>query len=314
MQITPADGEADRGAERRQHLHRRGPRRPRHQHPLRHLLPALSDREVRRQQDRGARRLQRGGDQRRCLGRLRSLAGTTSSSTRPGNTSTACSKSRRITPTTTARSWDLSRVCGREAGVREGILIALACAAALSAGLASSSATAAPRARPSIIGGAAANPAQWTFAAAIFRKGHLHCGGSVISPTRVLTAAHCVLGFDLASFAVIANRPDLRSGASGEVLGVASARIHPDYESTGLHDVAVLNLSRPTTAAPDRPDERRRGRRDHPGRRAAQGRRLGSAESPRACGSPRSSGRPPRGCGTVAAASRPTPATSSTRR
>ena len=130
-----------------------------------------------------------------------------------------------------------------------GILIVLTGAALLGAGLGSSSADAAPRARAAIIGGGAANPAQWSFAVAIYRKERLHCGGSVISPTRVLTAAHCILGFDLGSFAVIANRPDLRSG-TGEVIGVASARIHPDFESTGLHDVAVLNLSRPTTAAP----------------------------------------------------------------
>jgi trypsin len=133
---------------------------------------------------------------------------------------------------------------------RQGILIALACAAALSAMLATPSANGAPRARPAIIGGGAANPAQWTFATAIFRKGRLHCGGSVISPTRVLTAAHCVLGFDLANLAVIANRPDLRSSTGGEVVGVASARIHPDFEATGIHDVAVLNLSRPTTVPP----------------------------------------------------------------
>jgi secreted trypsin-like serine protease len=133
----------------------------------------------------------------------------------------------------------------------QGILIAVACAAAINAML-PSSASSAPRARASIIGGRAAIPSQWPFAIAIYRKRHLHCGGSVISATKVLTAAHCVLGFNLASFAVIANRPNLRTRGTGEVLGVASARIHPAYESTGFHDVAVLNLSQPTTAAPVR--------------------------------------------------------------
>jgi trypsin len=131
----------------------------------------------------------------------------------------------------------------------QGILIALACAAALSA-LLPSSASSAPRAQASIIGGRGAIPAQWPFAVAIYRKGHLHCGGSVISATEVLTAGHCVLGFNLANFTVIANRPDLRRQGVGEVLGVASARIHPSYESTGFNDVAVLNLAQPTSAAP----------------------------------------------------------------
>jgi trypsin len=106
------------------------------------------------------------------------------------------------------------------------------------------------RAHRSIVGGAPADATQWPYAVAIYRKGHLHCGGAVIGPTKVLTAAHCVDGFNLANFTVIAGRPDLRDAASGEILTVASGRVHPDFEETGLHDVAVLNLAQPTSVTP----------------------------------------------------------------
>jgi secreted trypsin-like serine protease len=130
------------------------------------------------------------------------------------------------------------------------LLAALACASALTAVAGPPGAAAAPRARSSIVGGAPADPAQWPYAVAIFRKGHMHCGGSVIGPTEVLTAAHCVAGFNLANFQVIVGRPNLRDQAAGQVIGVSSGRVHPDFEQTGLHDVAVLNLSQPTGASP----------------------------------------------------------------
>src|SRR3954451_13208258 len=130
------------------------------------------------------------------------------------------------------------------------LMAALACACAMTAVAAPPGAAGAPRARSSIVGGAAANPAEWPYAAAIFRKGHMHCSGSVIEPTKVLTAAHCVAGFNLANFQVIVGRPNLRDQATGQIIGVASGRVHPDFEQTGLHDVAVLNLSQPTSAAP----------------------------------------------------------------
>jgi secreted trypsin-like serine protease len=109
--------------------------------------------------------------------------------------------------------------------------------------------SAAPRAHSSIVGGTPADPAQWPSAVAIFRKGHLHCTGSVIGPTKVLTAGHCVDGFNLANFQVIVGRPDLRNPA-GQTIPVASGRVHPDFEQTGLHDVAVVNLALPTAAPP----------------------------------------------------------------
>ena len=130
------------------------------------------------------------------------------------------------------------------------LMAALACACALTAVATPPGAAAAPRARASIVGGGSANPAEWPYAVAIFRKGHMHCGGSVISPTKVLTAGHCVAGFNLANFQVITGRSNLRVQASGQVIGVSSGRVHPDFEQTGLHDVAVLNLAQPTMAPP----------------------------------------------------------------
>src|SRR5262245_3031272 len=130
------------------------------------------------------------------------------------------------------------------------LLSALACACALTAVAAPPGAGAVPRARSSIVGGSVANSAQWPYAVAISRKGHLHCTGSVIGPTKVLTAGHCVAGFNLANFQVIVSRPNLRVRVGGQIIGVSSGRVHPDFEQTGLHDVAVLNLAQPTSVSP----------------------------------------------------------------
>jgi secreted trypsin-like serine protease len=101
-----------------------------------------------------------------------------------------------------------------------------------------------------VVGGTPANPAEWPYAVAIFRKGHMHCTGAVIAPTRVLTAAHCVSGFNVANLQVIVGRPDLRNVSAGQTIPVVSGRVHPDFVQTGLHDVAVLDLAQPSSATP----------------------------------------------------------------
>jgi trypsin len=157
---------------------------------------------------------------------------------------------------TTVTSWDSTENLRTERSLmnprrrNRTLVAALACTCALAGIALPPGAAAAPRARSSIVGGGAANPVQWPYAVAIFRKGHMHCSGSVIAPTKVLTAGHCVDGFNLANFQVIIGRPNLRDQAVGQVIGVSSGRVHPDFEQTGLHDVAVLNLAQPTSAQP----------------------------------------------------------------
>ena len=132
----------------------------------------------------------------------------------------------------------------------QSLLALLACASVLGMGVLPATAPAAPRAHSSVVGGEPANSAQWPFAVAIFRKGRMHCSGSVIAPTEVLTAGHCVAGFDVANLQVIVGRPTLRDISVGQVIGVTSGRVHPDFEQTGLHDVAVLNLAGPAGVTP----------------------------------------------------------------
>ncbi|MFD3485881.1 S1 family peptidase [Streptomyces sp. NPDC058665] len=81
------------------------------------------------------------------------------------------------------------------------------------------------------------------------------CGGAVVAPTKVLTAAHCmgrdVLGVkpeDVTDLRVIAGREELR-GKGGREVRVGSVRIDPAYDpATHASDLAVLTLAEPLPA------------------------------------------------------------------
>lgn len=105
-------------------------------------------------------------------------------------------------------------------------------------------------AHAAIIGGRPADSVVWGSTVAILFRGRLFCSGSVISPTRVLTAAHCASGFDLSQMTVLANRPRIGDNGVGEAIGVTAASIPPDFGVPPLHDLAVLTLSGPTSAPP----------------------------------------------------------------
>jgi secreted trypsin-like serine protease len=119
------------------------------------------------------------------------------------------------------------------------------CVAGLLGSFAVTSAGAKPRAHSSVIGGTPADLQQWGFTAAVLTPTTL-CSGTVISPTRVLTAGHCV--GDPLTMTVRTNSTSAFTG--GEAIGVSSVAFAPGFAHGFENDLAILALKSPTSAPP----------------------------------------------------------------
>jgi secreted trypsin-like serine protease len=105
-----------------------------------------------------------------------------------------------------------------------------------------------------IIGGVVAKPGAWPWMVALVSSGETNnyyaqfCGGALIAPNWVATAAHCV---DMPPFEVLVGVDDLNE--TGTRIKVKNVYVHPGYyNSTGLFvaDIALLELETNASQTP----------------------------------------------------------------
>ncbi|WP_405823717.1 serine protease [Streptomyces sp. NBC_01390] len=128
------------------------------------------------------------------------------------------------------------------------VLVATA-AAASTALIAAPTAVAAPQ---PIVGGTTTTASAYPYVMQITDASqNQFCGGTLVSATKVVTAAHCMVGETTSSVRVVGGRTYL-NGTNGTVSKVTKIWINPSYtDATNGDDVAVLTLatSMPYTTA-----------------------------------------------------------------
>ncbi len=103
---------------------------------------------------------------------------------------------------------------------------------------------------PRIVGGYDAAPENWSSAAALMKGDIQVCGGSLITPSWVLTAAHCFDFGDLET--VVLGSVDLDDTDRSQRIEIDNVIIHPDYVVPTLsdNDIALVHLKVPSTQKP----------------------------------------------------------------
>lgn len=100
-----------------------------------------------------------------------------------------------------------------------------------------------------IVGGEVIPIASAPYQVSLQYKAQHMCGGSIISRSFILTAAHCVFQIRLRFLTV--RLGTARVTAGGEVIEVSNVKLHPQYNPNNYHfDFALLQLARAINLEP----------------------------------------------------------------
>jgi len=95
-----------------------------------------------------------------------------------------------------------------------------------------------------IVGGQAASQSQFPYTAAVLYSTRLLCGGTLLTPSHVVTAAHCTNGRSASQLSIRVGSNAYLSG--GQVSPVSAILQHPLYNSRSQdNDISILVLRTP---------------------------------------------------------------------
>lgn len=77
---------------------------------------------------------------------------------------------------------------------------------------------------------------------------HHFCGGSILTPSFILTAAHCLSGFQKDRISVVAGTKVWNKG--GVRIGVDYYEVHEKYKKLRGHDIGLIKLVQPFQFGP----------------------------------------------------------------
>lgn len=106
-----------------------------------------------------------------------------------------------------------------------------------------------PMSQGRIVGGRAVSIASFPWQLSLRHFGAHRCGAAIISSTRALTAAHCVIGGSQTAFEVRAGSSQRESG--GQLVSTERVISHPRFSlATIEHDICVIWLSSTLNLSP----------------------------------------------------------------